>query len=113
MRVVIGILGALAIVGYVVGMVLAVYSKKKPDNSRLGAAAPIMIIAAWVLTLAFAVIGIEKSDDWTISITAAIAVGFPVVGIILHTIKRLWIPRLVLVLGLLATPVLYIVLLVK
>ncbi|MEK7211003.1 MAG: hypothetical protein AAB731_00030, partial [Patescibacteria group bacterium] len=62
MKIAIGILGALAIVGYIVGIALA-HSSKMPEKAPRWPVAGISIIIAWASAFVMAMIS-DWGNDW-------------------------------------------------
>ena len=115
MKLVIGILGAVAMVNYILGLALANKLEAKDDSEyvREVEAAALLVISGWALTFSFALVGVWGLENWLLNTLAGVAIGAPFVGFLLRRISRQWIPAIFLLLGLLATPVLYIMLLMN
>ena len=107
MQVAIGVLGALAIVCYITGMVLVVRSEKESGDTLQKVVASGLVIGGWLLTFAFAIVGNWGANSLLISLLSIAAIGLPVIGLALHYVERKWIPALFVLLGMIATPVLY------
>jgi len=111
MQTAIGILGALSIVGYIIGMALVARSDEGLQEAIQNPLAAALVSGAWFLTLIFALLGTWSTYDWRLAFTAIMAVGSPLVGLIASDLKRQWIAASLFALGFLATAGLYCLLL--